>query len=176
MFFGTNAYMATVLASRGEEHLLAPGLLLFNSAQVVASLLAFRYASRWLGRTAPMLAVTSGAAVCLVLFLLLPGAPALAAAVMVSFTTGIMLILLVSLPPAIAFRERAGALAAGVYTIGYALSFIVPLLGGALVDATGVRLAALAPPLLLGMFAVPLSLGLERATAPEKEAGLPAER
>ena len=164
LFFGANAYMATVLAGRGEVHLLAVGLLLFNSAQVAASMLAFRYAGRWVRSSGPtLLAMTSTALLCMVLFLLLPGAPALLAAFVVSFTTGIMLILLVTLPPSLAFDEGPAPLAAGMYTVGYALSFAVPLLGGVLLDLTGYPAAAMAPAMVLAMVALPLCMGLPRA-------------
>lgn len=161
VFFGTNAYMATVLGSRGEDGLLAPGLLLFNSAQVLASLMAFRYAARWVGRDAPLLLMLVVAAVCLLLYLALSGAAALIAAFMVSFTTGVMLILLVSIPPAMGSQGGAAALAAGVFTVGYALSFAVPLIGGFLADWTGMPLASLGPALLLAVGALPLCLGIE---------------
>ncbi len=160
LFFGVNAYMATILAGRGDQDLLAPGLLLFNTGQVIASLLAFRYAPRWLGRSGPVLIMLCGALAALILFASLSGIPALMAAFLVSFTSATILILLVSLPPVIAERDSPAALAAGMFTIGYAFSFLVPMLGGVLVDLTGRPLASLLPPFIAAVAAIPLAAGI----------------
>ncbi|MEX0732511.1 MAG: MFS transporter [Aquisalimonadaceae bacterium] len=162
LFFGTNAYMASVLTARGEGHQLALGLLLFNTAQLASSVFMLRYASRWLGRTAPLQIMLAGAVVTLLLFLLLPGLPALIAAFGLSFATGVLLILLVSLPPAIAPPGTTAALSAGMFTIGYAVSFLVPLAGGLLADASGRPGFALLPLLALGVLCFPLCLSLGR--------------
>lgn len=165
MFFGTNAYMASVLAARDESAYLPMGLLLFNTAQLVASICMFRYASRWIGRIPPMLVMVGGAVITLMLFLLLSGLPALFAGFLVSFTTGVMLILLVSLPPIMAPPGGTAALAAGMFTVGYAASFLVPLAGGLLADTTGQADLALVPLLVFGVLCLPLALALGRRTA-----------
>ncbi|TGG93230.1 MFS transporter [Natronospirillum operosum] len=155
LFFGLNAYMANVLQDRGEGHLLASGLLLFNSAQVVASFLALRYAGRWLGQTSPLLTLTLVSIGGTLLFGFGSGWWALWAAFATSLCVGIVLILMVSLPAAMAVADRTAPLAAGMFTIGYALSFGVPLLSGTLVDHTGVANWALAPLLAVALLAVP---------------------
>lgn len=162
LFFGTNAYMASVLAARGEASLLAPGLLLFNAVQLLASLMMLRYASRWLGRTLPLLGMLVAALVSLLLFLVLSGVPALVGGVGVSFATGVLLILLVSLPPAMTGASGTVPLSAGMFTVGYAVSFLIPLSGGLLADVTGRAGLALLPVLLYGALCVPVALALGR--------------
>lgn len=162
LFFGTNAYMASVLAGRGEEALLAPGLLLFNSAQLLSSLLMLRYASRWLGRMLPLVGMLTLSVGSLLLFLVLPGWPALAAAFVISFSTGVLLILLVSLAPALGGATGTVALSAGMFTIAYAVAFLVPLVGGVLADATGRPTLAVLPVLVYAGASLPLAVALGR--------------
>lgn len=160
LFFGTNAYMADVLAARGEADRLATGLLLFNSAQVVASLLMLRYAGRWVGRAAPLLWLLLAAVAGLALFMLVGGLTGLLFAVLVSFATGVLLILTVSLPPLLAPTGGTAALSAGMFTVGYAASFVVPLIGGLLADRTGSPTLALLPLLAIAVAALPVCRAL----------------
>ncbi len=160
LFFGTNAYMGSVLRARNEAELLATGLLLFNSAQLAASLFMLRQARRWVGRTTPMLAMLAASATALLLFLLLDGLAALIAATALSFASGVLLILLVSLPPMIASGGRTASLSAGMFTVGYAVSFLVPLAGGRLADASGLASGALLPLLVYTLLVIPVCVRL----------------
>ena len=160
LFFGTNAYMGSVLRARNEAELLATGLLLFNSAQLAASLFMLRQARRWVGRTTPMLAMLAASATALLLFLLLDGLAALIAATALSFASGVLLILLVSLPPMIASGGRTASLSAGMFTVGYAVSFLVPLAGGRLADASGLAGGALLPLLVYTLLVIPVCVRL----------------
>lgn len=162
LFFGINAYMGSILEQRGEGEQLAAGLFLFNTAQVAASIAAFRYAGRWLGRARPMLGLLLTCLVGTLMFATLPGWIGLWAAFMVSLMAGIVLILMVSMPAAIAAQADTARLAAGMFTVGYALSFLVPLLSGVLVDLTGTALWALGPLLLLNLVSLPAALLLAR--------------
>ncbi len=141
LFFGTNAYMASILEQRGEIERLATALFWFNLAQVVASMLMLAVAGRWVARRGPIAASVAGAVLAMILFLLLEGWLAVAFAVLMSFCAGILLILLVTLPPHICGSAHAGRLSAGNFTIGYTLAFAIPLLGGWLADFTGNSLA-----------------------------------
>lgn len=151
LFFGTNAYMASILEARGEADLLAGGLLLFNTAQVVASLLMLALAGRLVLRSTPIVVMMATASLALVPFLLASGWPALWSGFLVSLASGVQLILLLSLPPALAQRGETAAMAAGMFTIGYGACFLVPLLGGALADSLSDPRLALAPVLLFGL-------------------------
>ncbi len=141
LFFGTNAYMASILEQRGEIERLATALFWFNLAQVAASLLMLTMIGRWVARRGPIIFSAGGAVTAMLLFLLLEGWPAVAFAVLMSFFAGVLLILLVTLPPRLFGSAHAGRLSAGNFTIGYTLAFIVPLLGGWLADFTGNSLA-----------------------------------
>ncbi len=162
LFFGINAYMGSILEQRGEGDQLAEGLFLFNTAQVVASIAAFRYAGRWLGRARPMLGLLVTSLAGTLVFAALPGWGGLWAAFMVSLMAGILLILMVSMPAAMSAPADTARLAAGMFTLGYALSFLVPLLSGVLVDLTGRALWALGPLLILNLISLPAAVLLAR--------------
>ena len=160
MFFGTNAYMASVLEQRGELARLDTTLFLFNLAQVGASLLMLVMARHWVARRSPIIASAAVSVASMLGFLLLDGWPGVAFAVAMSFFAGILLILIVALPPQVADSAHAGRLSAGNFTIGYTLAFFVPLLGGALADLTGNSLAAVGLILGFACVTVPVALRL----------------
>lgn len=157
LFFGINAYMAPVLAGRGEADSLSLGLFFFNLAQIGASLITLRYARRWLGRLLPMVLTT---AICLMgtlLFGWTSGWLAIAGAFSVSLAAGILLVLMVSMPGAMSSVSGTAPMAAGMFTVGYALGFLLPQLGGLLVDATGNASLALVPLVCSAFVALPLT-------------------
>ena len=159
-FFGTNAYMGSLLEERHQGHQLAAVLLYFNATQVAGSLLMVALARVLAGRRWPVVLVSWSLPAALLVMALTTGAPFVAAVVLVGLCTCVQLILMVSLVPQIAGEREAGPLAAGMFAVGYLLGFLVPLAGGALADATGIARLALLP---LGVVAV---LGALVALAP----------
>lgn len=167
LFFGVNAYMGTVLEARGEAEALASALGIFNVSQVAASLTMLPMAKHWVGRAHPILACVVVSVVALGAFWVLPGWWSIAGSFVLGFATGILLILLVAVPPQLHGSVDAGRLAAGMFLIGYTLSSVVPLLGGALADLTDKPTLALLPLMLFGIFAalVAQSIRLEEKPA-----------
>jgi len=162
LFFGTNAYLGSVLTGRGEPDWLATGLIMLNGSQVASSLLMLGVAGHWVGRAQPLLWLPILGGLGLAGFLVLPGWAGLSAAALVGFCSGVLLILLVALPPLYAGRDGAAGLSAGMFTIGYGATFLVPLAGGAVADTLNAPAAALWPTLLYVMFSLPLALRLPR--------------
>ncbi|WP_111497174.1 MFS transporter [Marinobacter bohaiensis] len=161
MFFGTNAYLASLLDARGEAGALDQTLFWFNLAQVAASLVMLRTSRRWVGRRSLIVLMLVTAIVSLALFLLTRGPLSIAFAFVMSFTAGILLILVVALPPLLSHRDDTGRLAAGNFTIGYTLSFAVPMLGGVVADFSGAPVVALIVMVVYAALMVPVALKLE---------------
>lgn len=155
LFFGLNAYMSVLLEGRNESDYLSVSLLIFNSAQIAASFLALKYAARWVGQLEPLLVATVLALLGTLWFGLGWGWTAILAGFLVSLTTGVVLILMVSLPPFLSRRESISALTAGMFTVGYGLAFILPTLGGWLVDLWGDARWVLLPMISLAVLTVP---------------------
>ncbi|MHA7853931.1 MFS transporter [Marinobacter shengliensis] len=137
MFFGLNAYMGNLLEQQGHFEKLADALFWYNFAQVVASLLMLKMARFWVGKRSMIIlmavlsiAGTGGT-------LVLEGWPAIFSATLMSFVAGILLILLVALPPLLVRSEDTGRLSAGTFLVGYTLAFSVPMIGGLIADWSG---------------------------------------
>ncbi len=167
LFFGVNAYMANLLEQRDELANLADALFWFNLAQVAASLVMLKMARAWVGRKNLILSVATISLMSLAGMILSTGWLSIAFAVCMSFTAGIMLILLVALPPLLVASADTGRLSAGNFLVGYTLSFAVPMVGGVFADATGDTRLALVTILVFGVLVLPVawSLDLRRQAA-----------
>lgn len=137
MFFGLNAYMGNLLEQQGHFDKLADALFWYNFAQVMASLLMLKMARFWVGKRSMIIlmavlsiAGTGGT-------LVLEGWPAIFSATLMSFVAGILLILLVALPPLLVRSEETGRLSAGTFLVGYTLACSVPMIGGLIADWSG---------------------------------------
>lgn len=159
LFFGGNAYLSSFLAGRGESHLLEAGFFWFNISQMFASVLMLFMARRWIARILPikisLIATISG----MLGMLIFTGKLSLFFGFMLSFWAGILLILLVALPPQLRTGHEAGKLAAGAFTISYSLSFFLPLAGGLVADWFGQASFSLWFLLLISLPAIPLAWG-----------------
>lgn len=161
LFFGANAYMESVLEARGELNWLATSLFWFNLFQVIASLLLIRMAKRWVGMRLPLVLAAAMGLAGMVLFITTAGILSLTGLLMVSFSTAFLLILLVAVPPILS-REHAGSISAGAFTIGYAMSFFVPLAGGWLAELTGSVNLTIWVLIAYASLAIPLALALPK--------------
>ncbi|KPQ30706.1 MAG: MFS transporter, CP family, cyanate transporter [Marinobacter excellens HL-55] len=137
MFFGLNAYMGNLLQQQGHFEKLADALFWYNFAQVLASLVMLKMARVWVGRRGIIVLMAALSITGTAGTLVLEGWPAIISATLMSFVAGILLILLVALPPLLVRSEETGRLSAGTFLIGYTLAFSVPMIGGVIADWTG---------------------------------------
>ncbi|KAF0281611.1 hypothetical protein BA900_08890 [Spiribacter roseus] len=157
VFFGVNAYMGTVLEGRGEAELLPLALTLFNTTQIAASLIMFTVGRRWIGHPRPLQVLMLVSLLGLSGFLFLAGWPALTALIPTGLSVGLLLILLVALPPPYTRGNATAALAAGMFAVGAITNFFVPLLGGLVGDWLGAARYSVVPILIYGAVALPLA-------------------
>lgn len=160
LFFGVNAYMGALLEQRGEFENLTEALFWYNFAQVFASLLMLKMARHWVGRKAPMIIMLACSLLGTLGTLVFTGWWAIASATLMSFTAGILLIMLVALPPLLVPANETGRLSAGNFLVGYSIAFAIPMLGGLLSDWTGDIRHAIAAMLAYGVFVSPLAIKL----------------
>ena len=137
MFFGLNAYMGNLLEQTGHFEKLSRGLFVYNIAQVFASLLMLKAARHWVGRRTHIMASALISVAGTLGAVLLTGWWAIASATLMSFASGILLILLVALPPLLSRPGETGRLSAGTFLVGYTVAFLVPMAGGVVADMTG---------------------------------------
>ena len=168
MFFGLNGYMGALLEQRGQGDRLAESLFWFNLAQVAASLVMLKMARAWVGRRSLILIMAVISIAGTTGTLLLPGWWAIASATLMSFVAGILLILLVALPPLLVSSEKTGQLSAGNFLVGYTLAFSVPMAGGLIADWTGNVSHAVVTMVVYSILVLPLifTLDLTRKASP----------
>lgn len=137
MFFGLNAYMGNLLEQQGNITMLSEALFWYNIAQVFASLVMLKMARRWVGRRTLIVIMATLSLLGTTGTVFLEGWWFIASATFMSFVAGILLILLVALPPLLVSSAETGRLSAGTFLVGYTLAFSVPMLGGLIADHTG---------------------------------------
>ena len=156
-FFVVNAYSGSLLRARGESHALKGVLFAYNAMPLLASLTVLM-APHWIGTRRPVAISASLAVIGLTGFLFLEGWASWLSALVAGFAATVELILLTSLPPAIARGVAVTRLSAGMTLIGFTTAFLLPLLGGWLADGTG-RVGMALVPALVFMIAALAALG-----------------
>ncbi|MCK0162618.1 MFS transporter [Marinobacter sp. S6332] len=160
LFFGVNAYLAALLEQRGEFENLTEALFWYNFAQVIASLLMLKMARYWIGKKVPLITMLILSLLGTLGLLVFTGWWAIASATFMSFTAGILLIMMVALPPLLVPASETGRLSAGNFLVGYTVAFAVPMLGGLLSDWTGDIRHAIAVMIAYGILVSPLAIKL----------------
>ena len=160
LFFGVNAYLGALLEQRGEFDNLTEALFWYNFAQVVASLLMLKMARYWVGKKAPLIIMLILSLLGTIGMLVFNGWWAIASATFMSFTAGVLLIMMVALPPLLVPASDTGRLSAGNFLVGYTIAFTVPMLGGLLSDWTGDIRHAIAVMIAYGLLVSPLAIKL----------------
>ena len=145
LYFSTNAFIPDYLHAVGQKGLVALSLGALNAGQLPASLLILIGARSLQKSRLPFVAMplVGGGGLLLLPAGMGPAVTVLGAGI-VGFACAFLLILTLALPPQIASAREVHRLSAGMFTIGYTLSFVIPLLGGAVWDATRLPAAAFA--------------------------------
>jgi CP family cyanate transporter-like MFS transporter len=154
-YFFANTFVPDYLHAIGQPALVGPCLSALNIGQLPASAVILVFARRLTGQRAVFVISPLAALGGLAAFL--TGTPALivAATGLIGFCCGMQLILSLALPPLLAPADDVHRLSAGMFAIGYFVSFLVPPLGGAIWDATGVAtLSFIAGALSIALVAV----------------------
>ncbi|HUH85852.1 MAG TPA: hypothetical protein VLX85_14675, partial [Stellaceae bacterium] len=161
VYFGCNAFLPDYLHAIGRLDLLNACLTALNAGQLPASFLLLLLGDRLAGRKAPFVAAASIALFGLAgLFVPVP-AIMIAASAVIGFVAALLLIFTLALPPMLAPPDDVHRLSAGVMTIAYGLTFVVPLLGGILWDATAMTAMAFLPAALGALTVLVLAAMLE---------------
>ncbi|MGN8197427.1 MFS transporter [Salinisphaera sp. RV14] len=155
-FFGLNAYMGAILASKHLASHIDLVLAIFNAVQLFVSLLLMATIRRLLALPRLLFATVVLHIAGLAVVMASDSLWLIGGVVAISLASAVQLIALTSLPALILTPARAGAVAAGMFAVGYVLAFIVPLLAGSLVDASGTTASALYCLLGLNMLCLPL--------------------
>ena len=160
LFYVINSYVGVILEDRGESEALAWLLLLYNATPLLASF-AVLAVPGWIGRRGPIAASAGLAVIGLAGFAFLSGWASWMGALLTGFAASVELILLVSLPAAIAKGRAVTRLTAGMTLIGYGVAFLLPMIGGWFAKQVDWLEFSLMPALVFGV-AVLVLVGRER--------------
>lgn len=156
-YFGANTFLPDFLHATGQGGLVGACLAALNIGQIPASLAVGFIPMRILGRRSTSLLVAALIALAVVGMLELGGAATVVAAGLLGLTSAYVLTMSFALPALTAPPDEVARLAAGTFTLGYALSFVTTLISGAAWDATRVAAVAFLP--LLAAAAIVAVLG-----------------
>ncbi len=166
-YFGANTFIPDYLHSLHASHLIAPALGWLNAGQIPASLVIGFFPGLFVGRPR---AIQSGA-IGTLLGLLIFFAPwawcRMAGAALIGFASSIAFVVNWVFPPLLAKTpDEIHRMTAGMFTIGYGLAFVMPLLGGVAWDRTGIAATALLP---VALGAILLFLGPIGLVIPKRD-------
>ncbi len=160
-YFGLNGFVPGWLTATGSPFLVQPALLALNLAQIPASLLLLVYAGRLVRR--PL--AYGGAGVLLAAgvlgIILMPGPAAVAWAALAGFAGAMLLTLALALPSLLGEAADVPRLSGGMFTVSYGLAVGAALLAGRLWSATGWPAFALLPFLATALAVILLGATLE---------------
>ena len=156
-YFGANTFLPDFLHATGQGGLVGASLAALNIGQLPASIAVGFIPMRILGRRATSLLVAAMIVAALAGVVLFGGAVAVAGASLLGLTGAYVLTMSFALPALIAQPAQIARLAAGTFTLGYTISFVMTLLSGAAWDATRAPAAAFVP--LLASAAIVAVLG-----------------
>ncbi|TMC81851.1 MAG: MFS transporter [Chloroflexi bacterium] len=143
-YFGANAYIPDFLDQTGRHNLISPTLALLNGSQLLTAPTVALWPRLLTGR-AGFIGSAAIMAVAQLGLVLTPGAGVLGWAFVLGFSTALAFVVVLSLPPRVAPAGDVARMSAAIFTLQYATAFVVPLLAGALWDASGKALFAFVP-------------------------------
>ncbi len=161
VYFGANAYIPDFLEQSGRHGLITPTLAVLNAAQLLTAP-AVALWDQVLTSRVGFLASAVMLVIAQVGIVLAPGPWVVAFAFLLGFSAALGFIVVLTLPPRLAAQGDVHRLSAAIFSIQYASAFLIPLIAGALWDATGVAQLAFVPGIIcagaMGWLALALKL------------------
>ncbi|HEV2035056.1 MAG TPA: MFS transporter [Candidatus Dormibacteraeota bacterium] len=161
VYFGTNAYIPDFLDQTGRHQLITPTLAVLNGAQLLTAPAVAVWQRLLTGRIG-FLGSAGLMAVAQIGLVVTPGAWVVVWAFVLGFAAALAFIVALTLPPKLAAAGDVHRMSAAVFTFQYGMAFMVPLIAGALWDASGVALLAFIPGIAaaaaMGWLALPLRI------------------
>ena len=144
VYFGSNAYIPDFLDQTRRHDLISPTLAVFNGSQLLTAPAVAVWHRLLTGRIG-FIGSSVLMAVAQLGIVLTPGAGVILWASVLGFATALAFIVVLTLPPRLAAAGDVHRMSAAIFTVQYACAFVLPLIAGALWDATGLAVLAFAP-------------------------------
>jgi MFS transporter, CP family, cyanate transporter len=164
VYWGANAYIPDYLDQTGRHELITPTLVALNGAQLLTAPAVALWDRLLTGRIGFIGSATL-MGIAQIGIVLTPGPWVVAWAFVLGFSTALAFIVTLTLPPRLAAAGDVHRMSAAVFTVQYGTAFVVPLIAGALWDASGLALLAFIPGVaasaVMGWLALPLRIPSE---------------
>ena len=161
VYFGTNAYIPDFLDQSGRHNLIAPTLAVLNGSQLLTAPAVAIWGRLLTGRVG-FIGSSVLMAIAQLGIIITPGAWVVGWAFALGFAAALAFIVVLTLPPRLAAAGDVHRMSAAIFTIQYGAAFVVPLIAGALWDASGLAVLAFAPGVaaaaVMGWLAIPLRI------------------
>jgi CP family cyanate transporter-like MFS transporter len=144
VYFGANAFIPDYLDQTGRHGLITPMLVALNASQLLTAPAVALWPRLLTGRLGFIGAATL-MGIAQIGIVLTPGPWVVGWALVLGFSTALAFIVTLTLPPKLAAAGDVHRMSAAVFTIQYSTAFVVPLIAGALWDASGLALLAFIP-------------------------------
>ncbi|MGH9116085.1 MAG: CynX/NimT family MFS transporter [Acidimicrobiales bacterium] len=167
-YFATNTFLPGYLHAIGHPGLVSVTLTALNVSQLPASALLLAFSRHLVGRRWPLVSLGLLLVAATAGLLASPAPALLAPVVVIGFCTSMALLLALALPALWCTADEVPRVSAGMFTVGYCMAFVLPLLGGIASDASG-SLGVTLVPALAGaaiMAAAATSFGGRASPAP----------
>lgn len=161
-YFASNTFLPTYLHASGDAHLVVAGLVALNVAQLPASLTVAALPTRFAMRAGAVVGLSLIVATGVALLLVGSAVTVVLGAALIGFGTAWTFIVTVTLPALLVSPGEAARVSAGMFTIGYTMAFVLPVLGGAAADLTGTPATGFLPVLLASCIMLALAPALRR--------------
>jgi MFS transporter, CP family, cyanate transporter len=165
LFYGVNAFLPEYLASIGNGELTGAALGLMNGSQLVASTLLLVTAEHVQRRAWPYLVFGPAALAGVLGIATGTGTEIVIAAALVGFSLAVTLVMTLALPPVLSPPGGIHHLSAGMFTIGFGVAVVLPIVCGALWDLTGRPWTAFVPLGLCAVLVTSVGVALSRRAA-----------
>ena len=170
VYFGTNAYIPDFLDQSGRHNLITPTLVVLNGSQLLTGPAAAIWERLLTGRIG-FIGSSVLMAIAQIGVIVTPGAGIILWVFILGFATALAFIVVLTLPPRLAAAGDVHRMSAAIFTIQYGAAFTVPLIAGALWDATGTAVLAFAPGIVAAASMSWLALPLRIPSADRRPAG-----
>jgi CP family cyanate transporter-like MFS transporter len=170
VYFGTNAYIPDFLDQSGRHDLIAPTLVVLNGSQLLTGPAVAIWERLLTGRIG-FIGSSVLMAVAQIGIIVTPGAWVIGWAFVLGFAAALAFIVVLTLPPRLAAAGDVHRMSAAIFTIQYGAAFAVPLVAGALWDASGVAVLAFVPGVAAAASMSWLALPLKIPSAEQRPGG-----
>lgn len=147
-YFATNTFLPGYLHVIGKPGLVGIALAALNTSQLPGSFLLLPLSGRLVGRRWPIATLIAVLLVAAAGLLVAPPSIVVVPVAVIGLTSSLVLLLSLALPAIWAAPQEVASLSAGMFSVGYTLAFVLPVVGGAVADAVGSTRMTLGPGLV----------------------------